>query len=63
MPIYKYQCPEHGELERNCPMPARNSQFCECGLKLDRVITMPNVHFKGDGFTTSIKDISTDVKV
>ena len=53
MPIYKYNCSYCGKLERNVPLEARNNQDCECGLKLERVIISPAVHF-GKGCTRTV---------
>lgn len=54
MPIYKYNCTHCGKLEKNAPLVARNNQDCECGIKLERVITTPSVHF-GKGCTKTVK--------
>ncbi len=40
MPIYSYEkCCTKKDTERNVPMDERDNQWCECGDKLDRLVT------------------------
>jgi putative FmdB family regulatory protein len=56
MPTYTYSCIHCGKTERTCPKEDRNRQYCECGSRLDRLLSTPSVQFKGEGFTKAIKD-------
>lgn len=40
MPIYRYRCPEHGEVEKLLPVRERDTpQHCGCGRGLIRLMT------------------------
>lgn len=56
--MFTVECPEHGQYEispdsekncpRLCPIPKNGKS---CGQNLKRIYNVPNVHFKGSGFT------------
>ena len=56
--IFTVECEEHGIMEitpeqnsecpRICFIPTKNGR---CGKPLKRIYDIPNVHFKGSGFT------------
>jgi putative FmdB family regulatory protein len=54
MPIYEYECQVCGHrFEKLQKMSDRKLKKCfKCGMhELQRVIDIPNVHFKGPGWT------------
>ena len=43
MPLYSYRCKVHGEMERLTSYDERGNQHCHCGLRLERLFTVPSV--------------------
>lgn len=44
MPLYEYECSEHGRFEVRQPMFSEHVSVCpECGAEARRIFSMPNV--------------------
>jgi len=47
MPIYVYECPDHGQSEKRLPISeADQEQRCHCGKPLNKVMTAPTFKMK-----------------
>jgi len=49
MPLYEYECPEHGYFDRWLPVEEYNvAQKCDCGKDAKKLLSRPMVHVRQD---------------
>ncbi len=49
MPLYEYECPDHGHFERYLPFSEYDKpQTCECGKPSKKLISLPSVFVSPD---------------
>jgi putative FmdB family regulatory protein len=59
MPIYVYECSNHGEFERLLPYGSTLKPRCPCcnkGKTVKKKIGVVAISFRGSGFTKSVYD-------
>ncbi len=61
MPIYAFNCPEHGETERRLPMAdAGTSQACRCGRLMTRKFTAATILVPTGGRQTVLDTLNRE---
>jgi len=59
MPIYEYECANHGKFDENRPIKLRAFAECPiCGTIWPKNLTVPHVVYKGSGFTSQDAKLS-----